>query len=260
MVSNLINANLFRLRRSVSTYVVIGAFAAFMVFVFSVMLGAQMISSGNPEFAGVAERITTDGLFQYVINGDVLCMFVAIGTVAFVHGESANGNLKNVYGKVSRKSALVISKTVSTIPMIISFVGIAVIASVIASLAYAPHCISFVNSGWPILRFVFVQILLLTAAASLAVCVSVITNSAMVTLIASFLFCEFGISVTSAVTTQLHKFGAFTFSDYTLLGNLYAITPDSSGIECLRAAAVAVAVIAVTTFIGSRVLARSDVK
>ena len=56
MVSNLINANLFRLRRSVSTYVVIGAFAAFMVFVFSVMLGSQMISSGNPEFAGVAER------------------------------------------------------------------------------------------------------------------------------------------------------------------------------------------------------------
>lgn len=260
MVSNLINANLFRLRRSLSTYVVIGAFAAFMVFVFSVMLGAQMVSSGNAEFAGVAGEITTDRLFEYIITGDVLCMFTAIGTVVFVHGESANGNLKNVYGKVSRKYALVVSKTVSIIPMILSFVGIAGIASVIASLAYAPHRISFVNSGWTILRFTLIQILLLTAAASLAVCVCVITNSAMVTIIISFLFCEFGISVTSAVTAQIHKFSAFTLSDYTLLGNLYAITPDSSGMECLRATAVALVIIVLTTLIGSRVLARSDVK
>jgi hypothetical protein len=144
--------------------------------------------------------------------------------------------------------------------MILSFVGIAGIASVIASLAYAPHRISFVNSGWTILRFTLVQILLLTAVASLAVCVCVITNSAMVTIIISFLFCEFGISVTSAVTAQLHKFSTFTFSDYTLLGNLYAITPDSSGMECLRATAVALVIIVVTTLIGSRVLARSDVK
>ena len=259
MVSNLINANLFRLRRSLSTYVVIGAFAAFMVFVFSVMLGSQMVSSGNAEFAGVAGGITTDRLFEYIITGDVLCMFTAIGTVVFVHGESANGNLKNVYGKVSRKYALVVSKTVSIIPMILSFVGIAGIASVIASLAYA-HRIGFANSGWTILRFTLVQILLLTAAASLVVCVSVITNSAMVTIIISFLFCEFGISVTSAVTAQLHKFSAFTFSDYTLLGNLYAITPDSSGMECLRATAVALVIIVLTTLIGSRVLARSDVK
>ena len=259
MVSNLINANLFRLRRSLSTYVVIGAFAAFMVFVFSVMLGSQMVSSGNAEFAGVAGGITTDRLFEYIITGDVLCMFTAIGTVVFVHGESANGNLKNVYGKVSRKYALVVSKTVSIIPMILSFVGIAGIASVIASLAYA-HRIGFANSGWTILRFTLVQILLLTAAASLVVCVSVITNSAMVTIIISFLFCEFGISVTSAVTAQIHKFSAFTLSDYTLLGNLYAITPDSSGMECLRATAVALVIIVLTTLIGSRVLARSDVK
>jgi len=231
-----------------------------MVFVFSVMLGSQMVSSGNAEFAGVAGGITTDRLFEYIITGDVLCMFTAIGTVVFVHGENANGNLKNVYGKVPRKYALVVSKTVSIIPMILSFVGIAGIASVIASLAYAPHRISFVNSGWTILRFTLVQILLLTAVTSLAVCVCVITNSAMVTIIISFLFCEFGISVTSAVTAQLHKFSAFTLSDYTLLGNLYAITPDSSGMECLRATAVALVIIVLTTLIGSRVLARSDVK
>ncbi len=229
-------------------------------FVFSVMLGTSLIPSGNAEFAGLAGNITTDSLFQYIINGDVLCLFVAIATVVFVHGESANGNLKNVYGKVSRKYALVISKTVSIIPMILSFVGIAAMASVIASLAYSPHCISFAGSGWSIIRFTLVQILLLTAAASLVVCVNVITSSMMVTLIAGFLFCEFGISVTSAVTVQLHKFSAFTFSNYTLLGNLYAITLASSGIECLRAAAVALAIIAVTTFIGFRVLARSDVK
>lgn len=260
MLAKLINMNLFRMRRSASTYVTIGAYAAFLVMVFTVMLGSRMISSGNAEFAEVSQNVTTGGLFQYVIGGDVLCMFVAIATTVFLHGEISNGNLKNIYGKVSRKYLLVLSKTAVILPVILAFTGIALGASVIAGLIYSPHCISFGDQGWNLTCFTLTHVVLLLAAASLAVCVNVITNSTMVTLIASFLFCQFGIAVTGTVTEWIHGFSKFTLSDYTLLGNLYAITPDSTGMECLRASIVAIAVIAVTTFISTCVLERRDVK
>lgn len=260
MLGKLINANLFRMRRSASTYIVIGAFAAFMVMVFTVMLGSQAISSGNAEFNEVSRNITTGGLFEYVIAGDVLCLFVAIGTVVFLHGESSNGNLKNIYGKVSRKYTLVLSKTAVILPLVLSFVGIGLIASVLASLVFAPHCISFGGHGWNMMRFTLTHVLLLMAAASLVVCVNMITNSTMVTLIASFLFCQFGIGLTSAITERIHALCDFTFSDYTLLGNMYAITPNSSGLECLRASIVAIVVIVASTLVGAYVLERSDVK
>lgn len=260
MLGKLINANLFRMRRSASTYIVIGAFAAFMVMIFSVMLGSQAISSGNAEFSEVSRNITTEGLFQYVIAGDVLCLFVAIGTVVFIHGESSNGNLKNLYGKVSRKYALVLSKTAVILPLILIFVGIGLAASMMASLVFAPHSISFGGHGWSVVRFTLTHVLLLLAAASLAVCVNVITNSTMVTLIASFLFCQFGIAITSTITERIHAFCDFTLSDYTLLGNMYAITPSSSGLECLRASVVAIVIIAAATLVGAYFLERSDVK
>ena len=242
MLGKLINANLFRMRRSASTYIVIGAFVAFMVMVFSVMLGSQAISSGNAEFTEVSRNITTAGLFQYVIGGDVLCMFVAIGTVVFIHGESSNGNLKNIYGKVSQKYALVLSKTATILPLILAFVGIGFFASMMASLVFPPHGISFGAQGFPIVRFTLTHILLQMAAASLTVCVNVITNSTMATLIASFLFCQCGIAITSTITEWIHGFCSFTLSNYTLLGNMYAITPDSTGMECLRALIVAIVI------------------
>lgn len=260
MLGKLIKANLFRMRRSASTYVVIGAFVAFMVMVFSVMLGSQAISGGNAEFSEVSRNITTEGLFQYVIAGDVLCLFVAIGTIVFIHGESSNGNLKNIYGKVSRKYALVLSKTAVILPLILIFTGIGLIASMVASLVFSPHCINFGDQGWNLVRFTLTHVLLLLAGASLAVCVNVITNSTMVTLIASFLFCQFGITITATITEWIHGFSDFTFSNYTLLGNMYAITANSSGLECLRASIVAIVIIAATTFLGSYALERFDVK
>lgn len=260
MLVRLINMNLFRMRRSASTYVIIGAFIAFQIMAFSVMLGSQMISSGNVEFAEVSQNITTGGLFQYVISGDVICMFVAIAASVFLHGEITNGNLKNIYGKVSQKSMLVVSKTVAIFPMILSFIGISLVASVIASLIFLPQGVSFGDSGYEIIRFTLTHVLLLTAAASLAVCLNVITNSTLVTLIASFLFCQFGIAITGTITEWIHGFSSFTLSDYTLLGNTYAITINSTGMECLRASIVAIVIIAASTLAGSFALAHSDVK
>ncbi len=260
MLTKLINLNLFRLRRSASTYIVIGAFAAFMAMIFTVMLGTQMIESGNAEFAEVSQNITTGGLFRYVISGDVLCMFVAIGTAVFIHGEISNGNLKNIYGKVPQKSLLVASKIAAVLPMILAFIVIGLIASVLASLVCAPHSIDFGGSFRSFICFTLLHVLMLTAAASMAVCVSTLTQSTMVTLIAGFLYCQFGISITSFLTNQIHRFSEFTLSDYTLLGNLYSITPDSSGTDCLRAAIVSVVIIAASVWIGARAISHSDVK
>ena len=260
MLARLINLNLFRLRRSASTYIIIGAFAAFMVMIFTVMLGSQMIESGKAEFSDVSSNITAGGLFQYVIAGDVLCLFVSIGAAVFIHGEVSNGNLKNIYGKVPQKYMLIVSKIAAIFQMILAFVLIGLIASVVASLVFPPHSISFGDHVGALVRFALVHMLLLTAAASLTICFNMITRSTMATLIASFLFCQFGIAITSFLTTQIHKFSEFTLSDYTLLGNMYAITPESTGTECLRAVIVAVVVIAATTMIGAKAISRTDVK
>ena len=260
MLARLINQNLFRMRRSASTYIVIGAFAAFMAMIFTVMLGTQMIASGKAEFNEVSQNITTGGLFQYVISGDVLCLFVAIGTAVFVHGEISNGNLKNIYGKVPQKYMLVASKIAAILPLILIFVAIGLISSVAASLIFPPHSIDFGENAWNLVRFTLTHILMLTAAASLTVCVNMLTQSTMATLIASFLFCQFGIAITSFITEQIHRFSEFTLSDYTLLGNMYAITPDSTGTDCLRAAIVSIVIIAATVFVGAHAISHSDIK
>ncbi len=254
----LIKMNLYRLRKSPSSYIILVAFVLFLMMGFALMFAEA--TGGDSEYSGIAN--TTSSYFQYFVTGDILAVFVTIISAIFVHSEIANGGMKNIYGKETHKHKFVVSKV--AVMLLYVFFILAIAFAVCLAFNYIHDGeISLEVDAIELIRYVLVQSLLLTAFSSTIMCLGTVTRNNMVTLILGIVYCTWGYAFESFIDSKLQEIDTlsdFVLSNYLVMGNLQSIYINSSFDEYLRAIIVAICITTVTTVISSLWLSKSDVK
>jgi ABC-type transport system involved in multi-copper enzyme maturation permease subunit len=249
----LLKINLFRLRKSLSSYVV---FVSYMLFMLYVTLLKFTIEADTKPIAG-----SFDKWIETYMSGDIIALFVIIIAAIFVSSEINNGAFKNIYGKETHKYKFMLTKLI-TLMIYIMIVMVATVAlSMIVNVSVDNKLIVESSIG-KILGYGFAYFMLYVAIASMAICLATITESNSVTLIVGFLYAMFGHSVLGVIETQLLKIEAiqeFRLSNYTIMGNMYNLNLTSAGTDYIRAIIVSVIVTAAMTVIGSIILGNKDI-
>ncbi len=255
---NLFKMDFYRIRKSLSTYIVLISLILFFCLDFVMMFGAE--TSHDAEFSAVTNNFSS--YFQYLISGDVIAFFIAIISAIFVYNEISSGSIKNIYGKETHKYKLILSKVLVITIFIFVMYMIAVVASMVANLFHDGTLILGTDLS-KLLKFALVQFILGIGFCSIVVCMGSILRNNILTIIISLVYCSYGYMIERFIDGQIQKnnaFKEFTLSNYIIMGNLQSINLESSVGDCIRAVIVAFIITVISIFLGGIFLNKSDVK
>lgn len=248
--------NLYRLWKMPSTYIILGALLAFCCLAFTIMFGSGQSSN---EFFGVTSNVTS--YYEYFVSGDILALFVTIVSGIFVYSEIANGSIKNIYGKETKKYKLTISKTFAITSFIIATLSEIFFISIIANKIHDNN-ISLGTTYIHIIKYTFIHLLLLTAFSSIIICLGTISRNNVLTLVIGIMYCTWGYSIESFIDSKIQKlegFSDFILSSYTVMGNLKTITLNAASDDYYRAIIVSLIMIFATNLTTHYYLKKADV-
>lgn len=254
---NLIRMETYRFRKSIASLVILLSATLFMVLVFYLMLA----STNTTDELSVASN-TIMNYYQYMIQGDVLALFIVIFGVVFFSSENSSGFIKNTYGKESKKYKFLLSKlAVITLFTLILF-AIAFMICIVGQ-QISNHAIVFGSNWGGFIRFIAIQFVLEIGFGAIVICLVSLVKNNIATTIVGIIYVMYGDAIYSLLDEKIQKLfhlSNFKLSNYVVFGNLYSINMNSSAKSCLRAFIVALFIGILSIEVSNIVLKKSDIQ
>lgn len=278
---NLIKMDLYRLFRSITTWIMCLVTIGMVVFTVSMTkydlslmkediavdraeVGTNITDEEIEVVIGITadtkdEWVTGDIEFSDLLNTQIgsgtFLILVSIFVTLFVCAEQKNGYIKNIAGQFPNRAVLVLSKTVAVgVQVLFLFLVLTVAMFITGKICFGSSLV--LGSAGDLLKALGGQYVLHFAFASLILCLSILFNS-------SALSMTLGILVSCKVTSLLYalteRFGA-DISKYAVEVNVtrYAQVTDRGEILTMLLSAVAVIVVAIG--LAAIVMQKRDVK
>lgn len=254
---NLIKMETYRFRKSIASLVILLSATLFMILVFYLMLTTA--NTGNS--LEVADN-TIMSYYQYMIQGDVLALFIIIFGVGFFSSENSSGFIKNTYGKESKKYKFLLSK-LAIITIFISILFIIAFVICIIGQQISNDSIVFGSDFGAFIKFIVIQFILEIGFGSIVICLVTLIKSNIVTTIIGILYVTYGDVIYKLIDGKMQKLfhlTNFKLSNYVIFGNLYSVNMESSTKACLRALIVTLIIGTLSIEISNVVLKKSDIQ
>lgn len=254
---NLIKMETYRFRKSIASLVILLSATLFMILVFYLMLASTNTTN---ELAVTGKTIMN--YYQYMIQGDVLALFIVIFGVGFFSSENSSGFIKNTYGKESKKYKFLLSKLAVITLFTFMLFAIAFVICIVGQ-QISNHTIVFGSNWGEFIRFIAIQFILEIGFGAIVICLVTLIKSNIATTIIGILYVMYGDVIYSLIDVKVQKLfhlSNFKLSNYVVFGNLYSINIDSSAKSCLRALIVTAIIGILSIEISNIVLKKSDIQ
>lgn len=255
---NLIKMDFTRMRKSLSTYIILVCLFAFA----SIFVGNLFYQINNdPQVAATSSNFAS--YFQSIVSGNTVSLFIGIFAALFVNVELQNGAIKNIFGKETRKYKFILSK-LATVSLYVAVVYLLSGAGAVLINLIRDKTLTLGTELSRLLGVTLTQFAMAVAFGALTLAVATIVRSNGISLIISIIFCMFGSMFEALADMAVRKIPAlneFSLAKYGLMSNIeYIVGLESAKADCVRALIIAIVITAVSVVAGSLFLSKKDVK
>lgn len=276
---NLIKMDLYRLFRSVSTYVMILLTAGMACFsIYMTELDLEMMkeqpspvvemTDTEPEMVSLGIYVDTDPRW---VDGDIdaadmlgiqlgsklALIFVSIWVTLFVTGERKNGFIKNFAGQFHNRSILVAAKLTAVAVLVFLLLAVYTGVTVICSLYFWGDRFA-VGSATELLALLGIQYLLHFAFACFTAFLCVLSGSSALSMAVSLLLCcGFGSLLYHLIDLVIGK--SFQIERYVLEENIFAVGAGALSEVAARAVSVGVIVTLAAAILSMLIVQKRDI-
>ncbi|MCM1307711.1 MAG: ABC transporter permease [Butyrivibrio sp.] len=264
---NALKMDFYRFRKTKSLYIIMGAavaVCAFTIWSMYLMTSPMITESGIPLPDGFDALVpkTVDGYVDSFFQGNFVVLFTVIFAVIFCNTEHRGGFIKNIASVTSNRIGLVLSRTLVILAADI-LIHMVTAACVFVACFGILGVKEIVNPSGIVLTFL-VSIAMNLALGALTMMLFMLCRKIILPLISAIVYVLMGSTVftlADMIFTKLVGLSDFRIEKYTNLGNmLYFINTSASGGDYLRAALVALAVLAVSVIVSWQSLNRKDIR
>lgn len=261
---NILKMDLRRMIRAKSTWIVLSCFVLIFLMTISTLSskGTSALNSSGDYSVNLSSKLTYSSVFQFLVQGNMIALFILIFIGVFLNSERNNGYIKNIWGLVSRKSNIIFSKliicAIYEIMLFVVLIGITFLGG-----KFLLHC-SVMGNVKELFAFMLTQLLLNFSYSALEICLFTVINNSLVSMIvgisyvaivAQLLFGEINMLI-----KHVYSSSSIKFDNYFVFGNLFNISMSSVQADYIRAIIVAVAWLAVALTISIFAIRRTEVK
>ncbi|MBR3645724.1 MAG: ABC transporter permease [Lachnospiraceae bacterium] len=227
---NMVKMDLYKLYKSKCTWVILGAFVAFISMVFYTTNIAQ---GEQAESVNELRELITDysicSEFEFIITGDIIALFGCVFALMYMHIDKKDGYIKNIWGCIAKKSDYLMSK------MVIMAIYNLILFVVAFTLSGAVSVIHEHKVEWGfsrnILIFTALQFMLSFALECIAILIQAVIGNmvASVAIVCGYLFlgAHMIYTVIDHLVEMVFKVEEFATEKYTLYGNLALVTTEA---------------------------------
>lgn len=228
-----------------------------------VITAVGIMFNTNPEWANENYKISIIELMILSLNSKLYFLLAGILIILFVRGETKNGYLKTVSGRLPTRRVLAFSKLISSAVYVIAIFIALLLAVTLSSYIF----LGYINFGFSLdyIAPMLVQLLLHIGICSVIAAITMITNGTFIPIIILTAL-AFGLfdMLYSFVTYVLMKISVlskdFVIFKYLVSGNIPMITENASTDALIRASIVSVVFIIVFATVSMFVYKKRDVK
>lgn len=268
---NVIKMDLFRFRKSKSTFIFLAIMGCFMVlssFLFSITAEQGIVDETVNQY-GIREGVSQEGIDFYfameskaelltdtTTGSNLIFMFPAIFMVLFSGAYQRNHYIRNISGYLPKKYELLVSSFVISVIFSLAFVVIAYACAIFGFHIFSP----FYNSlpwgdGLEILKFVVLYFCLMIAICTVTTFFTTLFQNQQVSLIFAVLYGS-GILTNMIGHISSSVFALPDLRDYEPSGLLYQITLENN--DYLFHLAIALGVTALAFLLSSSLMKQRD--
>lgn len=245
-MTKMIKMDLYRLFRSVSTWIILFAIAA-LAFL-SVVLVSMNTSIQSYSNAGE--------LLAAQINGGTLMTLCAIAVILFVSTKYKNGFIKNIANQLSRRELLVFPEIiVSSVACALYFFAYSTCTIAAGAVIFGNTFITF--SFLDIIKLLIVQFVLHWSFCCLLLLFYMLTNSATVTMVIGLLI---SFKILNVIYALVERFSHFNIGQYMLDANIFQLGMASAKAVYIRAVIVGLIFLFVEIVLLCMVMHKKDIK
>jgi ABC-2 type transport system permease protein len=272
----MIRADIYRLFRTKSLYVIWIVFAAMLVFSTAIESSVDTADTAyetqteNDETVEIGmsvalvtpegEDVTVHNVFYTLSEAKFIALFMAIFAVLYATADFGNGYIKNIGGQVPNRGCLIVSKAVG----LAVFTVFTMVGAVLLQAAANGIFFGYVKwgDGKAFLAYFLTELFLHYAFVVIVMSIAIIVKSNVISMIfAVCLTMDVMVLVYGLMDKAVHRMGFSDFETYryTVSGNISSLSMTPGGSDCLFAVGVAAVFIVVMTVLGSVIFQKRDI-
>lgn len=250
MLKKIIHMDLYRMLKSLSTWIIIlvsGLVYCLMFFVSTSSFG---------------DDVSLLSQISKVLFGDFIAMFLAVFVSVFWYADYKNGYIKNIWNTVKNKVEIIFSKTICALVFIVLEYIFLLLVSVIFNLVYLHN--KDIGDFSSFIKCLLCQLMLNVAFATIIILVNCLVKNHAIAIASCIAYVTIApVTVYSAINILINKVvddNDFSIGDYLPYGNLYNIVPDSSISDYTKAYIISMGFILISIVCSYIVLKKREIK
>lgn len=250
---NMLSMDLYRFRKTKSTYIIYIIFVALMAMVSFILNSSASVDS---------KVVLSDynSLIVYLLTGNTSILLLVIFAAMFVNAEFNSGYIKNIMGDVPKKSNYVASKCMILMIYTAIFIVTGLVSAVICGKMLG--ITEWGNVGTTIAYLGLMYLLNVSFCFLILFATILVRNSAASTsigVIYTLLAGNLLYTIINYLVNKIPGVDAFNILKYTVYGNMNYLNTASKASDFVRAAVVAVIFGAIGVFGSIQIMKRRDV-
>lgn len=242
---NLVRMNLYRILKSKSTWIF--------------LLIGVLLSLVSSNMVGHSNKTAYENLATSLQNGNIVIIVTIILNI-FIGNYFSTGFIKNISGKITKRSKLVFSFLLTSVVLILGIICIYSVTFLLGYMLFAKGVIR--GAVWNFVFFVFAESILITAFISFMILIILLfKNQALsitFTIIYILIFDSIIFLGLDSVAKRLHI--SFSFEKFSILDAIYWLPLQGKTAVYLRDFILAVVFFGVSSILSIELLKRRDLR